>query len=230
MSIVQKRTSMQAGCSHNWEEPNIFITCPLIRISTGSFIHSQGFYGDTWLHWFCKNLCWKNQTLHYIVLIRIFTGSLAKVSMEAHGYVDLQKPTPTRVRCSHNWKIPNLFIKCPLIWISIGSFIHSQGFYGDTWLYWFCKNLHWLSADVATIGKYQTSLLHACRKRWTEVSCHFANPASWKPLMYMEDLCSLLQILAEGGHCVQWRKEDDRNIVSIFLWSSVYKPLLVVQK
>lgn len=35
--------------------------------------------------------------------------------------------------------------------------------------------------------------------------------------MYMEDLCSLLQILAEGGHYVQWRKEDDRNVVSIFL-------------
>lgn len=127
-------------------------------------------------------------------------------------------------------KIPNLFIKCPLIRISIGSFIHNQGFYGDTWLCWFCKNLHQLSADAATIGKYQTSSLHACRKRWTEVSCHFANPASWKPLMYMEDLCGLLQILAEGGHYVQWRKEDDRNVVSIFLWSSVYKPLLVIQK
>jgi hypothetical protein len=34
--------------------------------------------------------------------------------------------------------------------------------------------------------------------------------------MYMEE-CGLLQILAEGGHYVQWRKEDDRNIVSIFL-------------
>lgn len=35
--------------------------------------------------------------------------------------------------------------------------------------------------------------------------------------MHMEDLCGLLQILAEGGHYVQWRKEDDRNVVSIFL-------------
>lgn len=174
---------MQAGCSHNWEEPNLFITCPLIRISTGNFIHSQGFYGDTWLWWFCKNLCcWKNQTswLH-------------------------------RLDSNFHWQF-------------------SQGFYGGTWLCWFCKNLHWLSADPATIGKYRTSLLHACRKGWTEVFCHFANPASWKPLMYTEDLCGLLQILAEGGHYVQWRKEDDRNILSIFLWSSVYKPLLVVQK